>query len=77
MLLRRVLCRLGAQRTLVAFRTLVCMIADCVECKDAAAQKSLLQATPDPTGGRLLGVMSQAQLAGTASSSSIATRALN
>jgi hypothetical protein len=28
MLLRRVLCRLGAQRTLLAFRTLVCMIAE-------------------------------------------------
>lgn len=36
MLLRRVLCRLGAQRTLLAFRTLVCMIADWWGCKDAA-----------------------------------------
>lgn len=59
MLLRRVLCRLGAQRTLVAFRTLVCMVADCVKCKDAAEQKSFLQTTPDPTGGCLLGMMAR------------------
>jgi hypothetical protein len=59
MLLRRVLCRLGAQRTLVAFRTLVCMIVDFVRCKDAAEQKSFLQTTPDPTGGCLLGMMAR------------------
>lgn len=37
MLLRRVLWREGAQRTLLAFRTLVCMVADCWVCKNAAA----------------------------------------
>ena len=37
MLLRRVLWREGAQRTLLAFRTLVCMVADCWMCKNAAA----------------------------------------
>ncbi len=31
------LCREGAQRTLLAFRTLVCMVADCLTCRNAAA----------------------------------------
>jgi hypothetical protein len=43
MLLRRVLCRLGAQRTLLAFRTLVCMIAGCCRCRDAAVRTGFLR----------------------------------
>lgn len=46
MLLRRVLCRLGAQRTLLALRTLVCMVLRWVECREATG---VLQATAKPT----------------------------
>jgi hypothetical protein len=47
MLLRRERCREGAQRTLLAFRTLVCIIAVCWVCKDAAAGVGSLQERSD------------------------------
>lgn len=47
MLLRRVLCRLGAQRTLLALRTLVCMVLHWLECRKATG---VLRAAAKPTG---------------------------
>jgi hypothetical protein len=66
MLLRRERCREGAQRTLLAFRTLVCMIAVCWVCKDAAAGVRSLQERSEPKSSVMMkSATGQEQVPGT------------